>query len=46
MFSKNLILTLLKKTLTSLSVDEETNSCTITSPSKTILLTFSWAPYK
>lgn len=32
--------------ITSLSVDEETDSCTITNPSKTILLTFSWAPYK
>ena len=32
--------------ITSLSVDEETDSCTIVSPNKTILLTFSWAPYK
>ena len=32
--------------ITSLSIDEETDSCTITSPSKTILLTFNWAPYK
>lgn len=32
--------------ITSLSTDEETDSCTITSPNKTILLTFSWAPYK
>ena len=32
--------------ITSLSVDEETDSCTITSPSKTILLTFNWASYK
>lgn len=32
--------------ITSLSIDEETDSCTITSPNKTILLTFNWAPYK
>lgn len=32
--------------ITSLSVDEETDSCTITSPNKTILLTFNWASYK
>lgn len=32
--------------ITSLSVDEETDSCIITSPSKTILLTFNWASYK
>lgn len=32
--------------ITSLSIDEETDSCTITSPNKTILLSFNWAPYK
>lgn len=32
--------------ITSLSVDEETDSCTIISPNKTILLTFNWASYK
>lgn len=32
--------------ITSLSVDEETDSCTITSPNKTILFTFNWASYK
>lgn len=32
--------------ITSLSVDKETDSCTITSPNKTILLTFNWASYK
>lgn len=32
--------------ITSLSVNEETDSCIITSPSKTILLTFNWASYK
>ena len=32
--------------ITSLSVDEETDSCKITSPNKTILLTFNWASYK
>lgn len=32
--------------ITALSADEETDSCTIKSPNKTILLTFSWAPYK
>lgn len=32
--------------ITSLSIDEENDSCTITSPNKTLTLTFSWAPYK
>lgn len=32
--------------ITSLSIDEKTDSCTIKSPNKTILLTFNWAPYK
>lgn len=32
--------------ITSLSIDQENNSCTFTSPSKTILLTFNWASYK
>lgn len=32
--------------ITSLSIDEETDSCTIVSPNKTILLTFNWASYK
>lgn len=32
--------------ITSLSIDEKNNSCTIASPNKTLTLTFSWAPYK
>lgn len=32
--------------ITSLSIDEETDSCTIVSPNKTLTLTFNWAPYK
>lgn len=32
--------------ITSLSIDEENDSCTITSPNKTLTLNFSWAPYK
>ena len=32
--------------ITSLSIDEETDSCIITSPNKTLTLIFSWAPYK
>jgi len=32
--------------ITSLSIDEENDSCTITSPNKTLALTFNWAPYK
>lgn len=32
--------------ITSLSIDEETDSCTITSPNKTILLSFNWTSYK
>lgn len=32
--------------ITNLSIDQEHNSCTITSPNKTLTLAFSWAPYK
>ena len=32
--------------ITSVSINERTDSCTIVSPNKTIRLAFSWAPYK
>ena len=43
---KHILKTELLFHITNLSIDQENNSCIITSPNKTLTLIFSWAPYK